>query len=72
MFCSIGNNLTEIPPGGFDGLPNVEELVLSMNMLEDSSFGPSLFMVLPFLGFPFNYTNYILLQSLNSMYRPPP
>uniref|UniRef100_A0A673LX44 Extracellular matrix protein 2-like n=1 Tax=Sinocyclocheilus rhinocerous TaxID=307959 RepID=A0A673LX44_9TELE len=39
-----GNNLTRIPPSGFSGLPDLEELDLSLNKLDDSSFSLSLFM----------------------------
>ncbi|XP_052396315.1 extracellular matrix protein 2 [Carassius gibelio] len=39
-----GNNLTRITPSGFSELPKLEELDLSLNKLEDSSFGQRLFM----------------------------
>uniref|UniRef100_A0A8C2ABT1 Si:dkey-32e6.6 n=1 Tax=Cyprinus carpio TaxID=7962 RepID=A0A8C2ABT1_CYPCA len=39
-----GNNLTRITPRGFSELPNLEELDLSLNKLDGSSFSQSLFM----------------------------
>ncbi|XP_059397519.1 extracellular matrix protein 2-like [Carassius carassius] len=39
-----GNNLTRITPSGFSELPKLEELDLSLNKLDDSSFGQRLFM----------------------------
>ncbi|XP_062396179.1 extracellular matrix protein 2 [Sardina pilchardus] len=38
-----GNNISKIPPRGFAGLPNLEEIDLSRNQLEDSSLGTYLF-----------------------------
>uniref|UniRef100_A0A3B4D1N0 Uncharacterized protein n=1 Tax=Pygocentrus nattereri TaxID=42514 RepID=A0A3B4D1N0_PYGNA len=38
-----GNNLTRLPPRGLSGLPNLEEVDLSRNLLDDSSISPNLF-----------------------------
>ncbi|KAK1801750.1 hypothetical protein P4O66_022390, partial [Electrophorus voltai] len=39
-----GNNLTMLPSRGLSGLPNLEEVDLSRNLLGDSSMSPSFFM----------------------------
>ncbi|XP_072553262.1 extracellular matrix protein 2 [Salminus brasiliensis] len=38
-----GNNLTRLPPRGLDGLPNLEEVDLSRNFLDDSSISLNFF-----------------------------
>uniref|UniRef100_A0A4W4EQR8 Uncharacterized protein n=1 Tax=Electrophorus electricus TaxID=8005 RepID=A0A4W4EQR8_ELEEL len=44
LFCITGNNLTMLPSRGLSGLPNLEEVDLSRNLLGDSSISPSFFM----------------------------
>lgn len=45
LLCFLGNSITDIPDGAFNGLPNLERLDLSNNNITSPGTGPKAFKV---------------------------